>query len=464
LETSSPISRDNAPPTLQAILPSFDSIAGWLTLADAEELFRAAAAAKAGCIVEVGSYRGRSTLALCAGSSVGAKLSVYAIEPHEETEGVFGAKFGPKDRAAFFKNFHNTDLVRYVRLVNTTSTIVARGWKEEISLLFIDGDRRYRSTRADFDAWQPYLAPGATVAFADPGTAGPRKLTEFLLGSGTLEFVKRVNRVAFYRYVGHQQDGDERSESQKLVTPIGQAAGTDYKVQWHHIGRGVYYGGDGKYLYQPITKCACTTLKTLLLELEGLPVDENEWRRHQKEFNKFPGTDHLPVRQQLDIFEGRTNTFKFVITRNPYTRLASVYGDKIVHKHKHWLEKVRKSAAEQGVRLSDPINFEEFVTVVSRQRVEEMDPHWRPQFHEGRFATIKFDFVGRMETPDSLAYALERIGAPERTIERSIERHNVTGAGVDIWDTVSPDARRLFLKAFAIDFDALHYSQRLIKR
>ncbi len=68
----------------------------------------------------------------------------------------------------------------------------------------------------------------------------------------------------------------------------------------------MYYGGGGGYLYQPIPKSACTTIKTLLLKVEGLPVDENVWRRHQKEYNGFPGTRHLAIEQQLDIFEGRT--------------------------------------------------------------------------------------------------------------------------------------------------------------
>jgi hypothetical protein len=464
LETSTLVSGENASPTLQTILPSFDSVAGWLSLADTEELFRAAAAAETGCIVEVGSYRGRSTLALCAGSSVGAKLPVYAIEPHEEAVGVFGAKFGPKDRAAFFGNFYKTDLVRYVRLVNTTSTIATGGWKERISLLFIDGDRRYKSVRADFAAWQPHLAPGATVAFADPGTAGPRKVIEWLVASNTLEFLRRVNKVAFYRFLGHQPRTDEQTAGQKrmVATPVGCAHDADYKVSWNDIGYGVYYGGDGKYLYQPITKCACTTIKTILLEFEGLAVDENEWRRHQKKFNKFPGTDHLSDQKQFDIFEGRTNTFKFVIIRNPYTRLASVYNDKILLNKPHWVNLIRKSAATQGVGLSDTISFEEFVTVVSRQSLEEMDPHWRPQYYEGRFGTIKYDFVGRVEMmPDSLTYVLERIGAPDWIIERSIEKHNVTGAGFDLWEAVSPGARKLFLNAFAIDFDALHFSQRL---
>ena len=126
------------------------------------------------------------------------------------------------------------------------------------------------------------------------------------------------------------------------------------------------------------------------------------------------------------------------------------------------IRKIRKSAASQGILLSDPITFQQFVTVVSRQNLEEMDPHYRPQFYEGRFALVKYDFIGRLEAmPRDLAYALERIGAPEAIIARVNERYNVGGPSIELWGTVSADVRRLFLATFDIDFDALQYPRRL---
>ena len=187
---------------VRSILPEFGSIAGWLTLDEAEELFRTAAAAQSGCIVEVGSYRGRATLVLCAGSSVGAQLPVYAVDPHEPVVGAFGTKFGPKDRAAFFRNFFRTDLVQYVRLLNTTSTIAAAGWKLPISLLFLSGAHRYPSVYADFAAWQPHLLPGATVAFYDADMDGRKRVIEMLVGSSTLDEPNRVGKLALLHFTG----------------------------------------------------------------------------------------------------------------------------------------------------------------------------------------------------------------------------------------------------------------------
>lgn len=232
-----------------------------------------------------------------------------------------------------------------------------------------------------------------------------------------------------------------------------------YSLKVDQIGYHMYYGGNGAFLYQPIPKCACTTIKTLLLELEGLPVDDNVWRRHQKEYNGFPGTNRLSLQEQLDVFEGRTNTFKFVIVRNPYARLASAYCDKIFLKPApYMIRKIRKAAADQGAAVSDPITFEEFVAVVSRQSLEEMDPHYRPQYYEGRFPIVKYDFVGRMEAmPDDLVFALERIGAPELIIARTKERHNFVGSSLDLWGSVSAAVQRQVRATFEIDFDTLQY-------
>jgi len=278
--------------------------------------------------------------------------------------------------------------------------------------------------------------------------------------------LKYVGKPSFFRYTGRSRPRLTQSVGRSTtirVAPHERAGEIDYTVRLEKIGYHMYYGGDGAYLYQPIPKCACTTIKTLLLKVEGLPVDDNVWRRHQKEYNRFPGTRHLPIQEQLDIFEGSTDTFKFVFVRNPYARLASAYCDKILlNPAAYLIRKIRKSAVELGAELSDPITFEQFVSVVSRQSLEEMDPHCRPQYYEGRFATVKYDFIGRVEAmPGDLVYAFERIGAPEAIIARVNERHNVAGSSCEVWETVSPEVHRRFLSTFEIDFDTLQYPRRL---
>jgi len=221
-------------------------------------------------------------------------------------------------------------------------------------------------------------------------------------------------------------------------------------------------------MYQSIPKCACTTIKTILLEFEGLHVDENEWKRHQKDNNKFPGANGLTERQLNELFRDKTKTFKFVVVRDPYTRLASAYKDKIRMetklRAKYWLNMIKDAAVEQGVALSAEPTFEEFVHVVSQQPVEQMDSHWRQQYFEGRFGIIKYNYVGHVEMLHSdLPYILEQIGAPEHLHKKAAEQHNVTGAQMAIWDSVSSEVRQKFMKAFEIDFDTLRYPYRTLK-
>jgi len=67
-----------------------------------------------------------------------------------------------------------------------------------------------------------------------------------------------------------------------------------------------------------------------------------------------------------------------------------------------------------------------------------------------------------METlPHDLMYAFERIGAPESVITRVHERHNAVGSSLELWETVPPEVRRLFLATFEVDFDGLQYPRRL---
>jgi len=237
-------------------------------------------------------------------------------------------------------------------------------------------------------------------------------------------------------------------------------------VRLERIGYDMYYGGNGRYLYQPIPKNACTKIKSLLLQIENMPVDSNWWHVHQKEYNGFPGTHNLTLEEQLDIFQGRTDTFRFVFIRNPYARLASAYFDKLGKNiAPHIVRRIKTFAGQNRIPLSDPITFSEFVTVVSHQsiaNVADIDQHFRPQYYEGRFFIVNFDFVGRMETfPDDLNYVLERIGAPEGAVAQAHARKHETGSTVEVWDTVSADVRTLFLKAYEIDFDVLQYPKRL---
>jgi predicted O-methyltransferase YrrM len=164
------------------------TIEGAVSLQECNLLYGLAAEVTEGCIVEVGSFKGRSTVALAKGSKAGASAPVYAIEPHERFTGVLGAEFFPSDRSEFFRNIVAAGVAELVRLVNLSSEVVAKGWSTPVSLLWIDGDHRYPAVNRDFLCWKPFLAPGARVAFhdsLDPGL-GPSRVISEAIRSGDL--------------------------------------------------------------------------------------------------------------------------------------------------------------------------------------------------------------------------------------------------------------------------------------
>ena len=156
------------------------SVEGMISSREAALLGRLAAQVAHGVIIEVGSWRGYSTIALARE----ARVPVYAIEPHETFEGVMGGVFGPRDRVEFFRNILQAGLAEKVRLVNLSSEIVAPGWRRPVGLLWIDGDHRYESVRRDFDWWEPFLEGPAVLHDSVGRGLGPTRLVGELVEAG----------------------------------------------------------------------------------------------------------------------------------------------------------------------------------------------------------------------------------------------------------------------------------------
>jgi MMP 1-O-methyltransferase len=173
---------------------------------DSEEvslLYELASQVTRGCIVEVGSAKGRSTVALALGAKSGGGAAVYAIEPHEHFEGVLGGVFTPRNRAAFFESLLRSDTVEIVRLVNVSSEVVAPGWQAEVGLVFIDGDHRFEGAMRDFECWTTHLVEGGLMVLHDSidPSLGPFRVIELALASGEYDRVRASSRATILRRI-----------------------------------------------------------------------------------------------------------------------------------------------------------------------------------------------------------------------------------------------------------------------
>ncbi len=181
------------------------NVEGLISLGEAEMLYDLARKITDGCIVEAGSYRGKSTVALARGAIDGAQAPIYAIEPHAEFHGVGGMTFGPPDRGAFYKAMLDTGGYHVVRLVNLSSEQVAPTWQEPVQLLFLDGDHSYEGVKRDFDCWQPHLRDDATILFDDATVEdlGPRRFITELTAKGDYVECGLTGKIATVRRAEH---------------------------------------------------------------------------------------------------------------------------------------------------------------------------------------------------------------------------------------------------------------------
>jgi len=149
------------------VKPLIADIPGWLTDEEGEALFELARQCHGdGVIVEIGSWKGKSTVCLGLGSQAGSATPIYAIDPHADY------RFGD-----FKTNMEQAGIAELVRPIASLSQPAADTFDEPIELLFVDGSHEYDLVLEDFEKWVPKVIDGGWVAFHDTTwTAGPRKV------------------------------------------------------------------------------------------------------------------------------------------------------------------------------------------------------------------------------------------------------------------------------------------------
>jgi predicted O-methyltransferase YrrM len=144
-----------------------DNIEGWLLNSEAKLLYNLAKnCSGAGVIVEIGSYKGKSTIYLGTGSKEGNNVKVYAIDP-----------FFAGSQGAFKDNIKHFSVDDIVIPVTKTSEAAAESFRAPVELIFIDGDHRYAFVKRDLELWFPKVIEGGIMAFHDTvGWPGPKKV------------------------------------------------------------------------------------------------------------------------------------------------------------------------------------------------------------------------------------------------------------------------------------------------
>ena len=173
-----------------------------------------------GVTVEIGSFKGKSTVALASIAAACGFGQVISIDPHTApsvTDPMLHGKASSFDD--FLQTLRTTGIEQQVEVHRAPSREVAVGWDRTIRLLWIDGDHTYSGAKEDFDLFFPHLMEGGIVALHDTlhEFEGPiRVFVEDILRSD------RFGPAAFFHTIGWAQyrpsDGKRfRTERQRLA-------------------------------------------------------------------------------------------------------------------------------------------------------------------------------------------------------------------------------------------------------
>jgi len=134
-------------------------VEGWLSEKEGLYLYSLARlVSKLGCIVEIGSWKGKSTIWLAMGSQAVGGGKIYAVDPHTPD--------GSSEKA-FRENIKKAGVESIVVPMVMSSIEAVQGWQKPIGILWIDGDHKYRGVRSDFFGWYPYVVEGGVIAMHD---------------------------------------------------------------------------------------------------------------------------------------------------------------------------------------------------------------------------------------------------------------------------------------------------------
>lgn len=146
-----------------------DRVEGWLVPGQEKVLYDFASQLKDdSTVVEIGSFRGRSTACLGLGGK-NKRITIYAIDTFAGNSKDFtrGNQFSEKQfLTSFEKNMKMLGLKNVVPLQGYSQEI-GRRWKISIDLLFIDGSHIYEDVKSDFELFFPWVKPGGLVLFHD---------------------------------------------------------------------------------------------------------------------------------------------------------------------------------------------------------------------------------------------------------------------------------------------------------
>jgi hypothetical protein len=187
--------------TKKILLTKINLIEGWLSDHEAILLYNFSKLNQVGGeIVEIGSWKGKSTICLAYGlKESGICGFVWSVDPHE---GKLKAvdRSGKSTLRSFLDNLSRNAVAYVVKPIVKTSLGASKYWTRQIRILFIDGIHDYEHTTQDYERWGKFVVPGGVIAFHDAfcGEIGVwQAVNQYLLTNKCLVDVGTVSSILF---------------------------------------------------------------------------------------------------------------------------------------------------------------------------------------------------------------------------------------------------------------------------
>lgn len=170
---------------IDTIVAAADSISGWMTRDELRWLAQTAATRYT--ILEIGSYEGRSTLAL-------ARATPGVVYACDDWRGESDRPTAARDlRQRFVTNLKAELRAGKVLMLEMSSQQLQAHYRSKPHLLgngfdciFLDGSHDANSVRSDITGWLPYLKPHGLLAGHDAGLPGVREALADVLPNATV--------------------------------------------------------------------------------------------------------------------------------------------------------------------------------------------------------------------------------------------------------------------------------------
>ena len=191
--------------------------AGFLPEPEALALYEAGLeGARAGPLLEIGSYCGKSAIYLgAAARETGTVL--FTIDHHRGSEehqpgwayhdpSLVDPALGRIDTLpSFRRTIADAGLEDVVVALVGRSATIARHWRAPLGLVFIDGSHTDESAQADYEGWTPRVAAGGLLAIHDvfphpaDGGQAPYRIYRRALDSGWFDEVRAQDTLRVLR-------------------------------------------------------------------------------------------------------------------------------------------------------------------------------------------------------------------------------------------------------------------------